>query len=56
VQEQVPGVTAASPMITMTERIPIGGGKEGDVQILGVAPDHRVVRNLEVLGGQAKAS
>src|SRR6266850_129818 len=52
VQEQVPGVIAASPMITMTERIPIGGGKEGDVQILGVAPDHRVVRNLEVLAGR----
>jgi putative ABC transport system permease protein len=52
VQEQVPGVTAASPLIRMTERIPIGGGKEGDAQILGVSPDHRLVRNLEILAGR----
>jgi putative ABC transport system permease protein len=52
VQEQVPGVVAASPVVTMTDRIPIGGGKEGDVLILGIAPDYRVVRNLEVLAGR----
>lgn len=52
VQEQVPGVAAASPVVSMNERIPIGGGKEGDVLILGVAPDYRRVRNLEVLAGR----
>jgi putative ABC transport system permease protein len=52
VQEQVPGVAAASPVVTMTDRIPVGGGKEGDVLILGIAPDYRVVRNLEVLAGR----
>src|SRR5262245_5362293 len=52
VQQQVPGVTAASPLIRMSERIPIGGGKEGDVQVLGVSPDHRLVRNLIVVAGR----
>jgi putative ABC transport system permease protein len=52
VQEQVPGVAAASPVVSMSDRIPIGGGKEGDVLILGVAPEYRTVRNLEVLAGR----
>lgn len=52
VQQQVPGVTAASPLIRMSERIPLGGGKDGDVQVLGVSPDHRIVRNLIVVAGR----
>src|SRR5919201_1855327 len=52
VEEQVPGVVAASPVVSLNERIPIGGGKEGDVLVLGIAPDYRVVRNLEVLAGR----
>lgn len=52
VRERVPGVIAASPVITMSDRIPLGGGKDGDVLVLGVSPDYRVVRNLEVLAGR----
>jgi putative ABC transport system permease protein len=52
VQEQVPGVVAASPVITLGERIPIGNGDEKDVQILGVYPDYQRVRNLTVLSGR----
>jgi putative ABC transport system permease protein len=52
VQEQVPGVIAASPVITLGERIPIGNGDEKDVQILGVYPEYQRVRNLTVLSGR----
>src|SRR5437588_8774145 len=34
VQEQVPGVRAASPVVPLIERMPLGGGKEGDVTVL----------------------
>jgi putative ABC transport system permease protein len=52
VQEQVPGVVAASPVVTLGERIPIGNGDEKDVQILGVYPEYRLVRNLTVVSGR----
>jgi putative ABC transport system permease protein len=52
VQEQVPGVVAASPVVTLGERIPIGNGDEKDVQILGVYPEYQRVRNLRVLSGR----
>jgi putative ABC transport system permease protein len=52
VQEQVPGVTAASPVVTLGERIPVGNGDEKDVQILGVYPEYRRVRNLTVVSGR----
>jgi putative ABC transport system permease protein len=52
VQEQVPGVIAASPVVTLGERIPIGNGDEKDVQILGVYPEYQRVRNLRVLSGR----
>jgi len=51
-QEEVPGIIAASPVIPLGERIPIGGGKERDIQILGVYPEYRIVRNLVVLSGR----
>jgi putative ABC transport system permease protein len=52
VQEQVPGVVAASPVVTLGERIPIGNGDEKDVQILGVYPEYQRVRNLTVVSGR----
>src|ERR1700733_676491 len=52
VQELVPGVVAASPVVTLGERIPIGNGDEKDVQILGVYPEYQHVRNLTVLAGR----
>src|SRR5688572_14836466 len=52
VQQQVSGVVAASPMVELNERIPAGGGRERDIVVLGVGPDYRVIRNLQVLAGR----
>jgi putative ABC transport system permease protein len=52
VLQQVPGIVAASPVSPLDERIPIGGGKERDVRILGVYPDYRTVRNLMIVSGR----
>lgn len=52
VQEQVPGLQAASPMVGLIERIPVGDGLERDVQVLGVDPDYKVIRNLMVVSGR----
>jgi putative ABC transport system permease protein len=52
VQQQVPGVVAASPMVTLHERVPIRGGKEQDVLVLGVDPQYQQIRNLQVLAGR----
>ena len=52
VREMVPGVVAASPVVTLGERIPIGNGEEKDVQILGVYPEYQSVRNLKVVSGR----
>jgi putative ABC transport system permease protein len=50
--EEVPGIVAASPVVSLGERIPIGAGKERDISVLGVFPDYRVVRNLVVVTGR----
>jgi putative ABC transport system permease protein len=52
VQQQVPGIKAASPMTEMHDRVAVGGGKERDILILGVSPDYKMVRNLVVLAGR----
>jgi putative ABC transport system permease protein len=52
VQREVPDVTAASPVVPLTEHMPLGNGTEGDVTVLGVAPQYMQVRNLEVLAGR----
>jgi putative ABC transport system permease protein len=52
VRRQVPGITSSSPMIELHDRIAIPGGKERDVQILGVSGQYQWVRNLEVLAGR----
>jgi len=51
-QEEVPGIVAASPVVTLDDRIPVGGGKERDIIILGVYPEYRIVRNLVVVSGR----
>jgi putative ABC transport system permease protein len=51
VQNQVPGIQAASPMLEIHDRISLQG-KERDILILGVDPGYRTVRNLQVLGGR----
>jgi len=50
VQEEVPGVAAASPMIYLLQSISVGGGKEREVSVLGVDPPYRQIRNLDVTG------
>ncbi len=51
VQNQVPGIQAASPMLELHDRIPVQG-KERDILILGVDPGYRMVRNLQVMSGR----
>lgn len=50
--QQVSGIVAASPVVTLVDRISVGEGKERDIQILGVFPDYRTVRNLVVPTGR----
>lgn len=49
---QVPGIVAASPVVALADRIPVGEGKERDIQILGVYPEYRAVRNLVIASGR----
>jgi putative ABC transport system permease protein len=51
-QQVVPGIQAASPMVELHDRIPVGGGKERDILMLAVDPDYSKIRNLDVLGGR----
>ena len=52
VQQQVPGIQAASPMLELHDRIAVGGGRERDILVLGVSPQYSIVRNLQVLAGR----
>jgi putative ABC transport system permease protein len=52
VLEDVPGIAAASPVVPLDDRIPVGAGKERDIRVLGVYPAYRAVRNLVVLSGR----
>ncbi|MBI3478317.1 MAG: ABC transporter permease [Acidobacteria bacterium] len=51
-QTQVSGIAAASPVVPLSERVPVGNGKERDLQVLGVYPEYLQVRNLVVLSGR----
>ena len=48
----VPGIAAASPVIDLSDRIPVGGGRERDIHILGVSPEYTIVRNLVIVSGR----
>src|SRR5437762_471666 len=48
----VPGVVAASPIVQLEERVAVGSGKERDIQILGVFPEYKIVRNLVAVSGR----
>ncbi|MBI3646720.1 MAG: ABC transporter permease [Acidobacteriales bacterium] len=50
--QQVAGIAAASPVVPLNERVPVGSGKERDLQVLGVYPEYLQVRNLVVLSGR----
>jgi putative ABC transport system permease protein len=52
VLQEVPGIVAASPVVPLDDRVPVGNGKERDIRILGVFPEYRTVRNLVVVSGR----
>lgn len=52
VLQQVPAVSASSPMLESHDRISFPGGRVKDVLVLGVSPEYRSVRNLVVLTGR----
>ncbi|MGA8216028.1 MAG: ABC transporter permease [Candidatus Sulfotelmatobacter sp.] len=52
VQEVVPGIVASSPVTQLSDRVPVGSGKEKDVTILGVNPEYLRVRNLVIPSGR----
>lgn len=52
VQREVSGIVAASPVLPLNERVAVGGGKERDLQIMGVYPAYEQVRNLVMLQGR----
>jgi putative ABC transport system permease protein len=52
VQESVPGIASATPIVQLNDRVPVGNGKERDLVILGVSPEYSRVRNLVVVSGR----
>jgi putative ABC transport system permease protein len=52
VQEVVPGIVASSPVSQLSDRVPVGNGKEKDVTILGVGHEYLRVRNLVIPSGR----
>jgi putative ABC transport system permease protein len=52
VREQVPGIVASSPMLEEHAMLSIGNGITKDSMLLGVSPQYREVRNLEIVAGR----
>ena len=52
VEQQVPGVSQASPVLNMHARIMSGAGKEQDILVLGVDPQYQPVRRIIVSAGR----
>ena len=52
VQQQMPDIQAASPVLNLHERIPGPNGKERDILILGVNPEYANVRRIIVSSGR----
>jgi putative ABC transport system permease protein len=52
VRAEVTGIAAASPVIDLSDRIPVGGGKERDIHIVGVSQEYSTVRNLVIVSGR----
>jgi putative ABC transport system permease protein len=50
--EQVPDIVASSPMLEVHYNVGIGGGVTKDAMLLGVSPQYKKVRNLEVVAGR----
>ena len=52
VRQGVPGISASSPMIEFHDHVPVPGGKERDILVLGVSWQYLYVRNLDVMAGR----
>jgi putative ABC transport system permease protein len=52
VEHEVDGIVAASPVLPLNDRVSIGGGRERDLQIIGVYPEYEHIRNLVILDGR----
>jgi putative ABC transport system permease protein len=52
VEQQVPGVKEASPVLNLHQRMVVGSGKEQDILVLGVAPQYQQVRRIIVSAGR----
>jgi putative ABC transport system permease protein len=52
VEQQVPGIKAASPVLNMHQRIVVGSGKEREILVLGVDPQYQQVRRIVVSAGR----
>jgi putative ABC transport system permease protein len=53
IRQQVVGLTAASPVLQLNNRIPTGKGKEQEIRVLGVFPEYHGLRNLSLLSGRS---
>ncbi len=52
VEQQVPGIQAASPVLNLHQYFTSGGGRERDVLILGVNPEYPDIRRLYLIAGR----
>lgn len=52
VEQQIPGIQAASPVVNLHQFFTTGGGKERDVLILGVSPEYADIRRLYLIAGR----
>ena len=52
VREAVPGIVASSPMLEVHYEVSLGSGVTKDAMLLGVSPQYKGVRNLEVVAGR----
>jgi putative ABC transport system permease protein len=52
VEQQVPGIQAASPVLNLHQSFASGAGKERDVLILGVSPEYADIRRLYLVAGR----
>jgi putative ABC transport system permease protein len=52
IEQQVPGIQAASPVLNLHQSFTSGGGKERDVLILGVNPEYADIRRLYLVAGR----
>jgi putative ABC transport system permease protein len=52
IMEQVPAITAGSPIVELYEQLPMSGGRQSNLHILGAFPDYERVRNLVITSGR----